>query len=318
MKLILAVTIVFLASITASYSQYSPFREYQEFDWSKVEKQLTTEQKIKEASKVQNHDLLNELSPLFYNRYHKITEEDTLKFIQEFHFLDFNADNRIDLIYDGDRAGGELGSAIFFLNNGDSLKLIAKLLSSISSMELRNDSLIAFSITNFPCCCDYVVSNEYYNRSEVSDSLGDINTKPADDYWEYISNDYPFSLIQKDYFIYSEETPLKGKIRNSKFIARRKVLVSCCTKPSTDTIATNYDCSNFMEVSYYYDSTDYYNITYDYILPNEKGEILVEHYRNGKKYYYVRVKPNVFIDEKPKYPVFIYGWISEDGIEIEE
>ena len=57
MKLIIAVTIVFLVSITSSISQYSPFREYQEFDWSKIEKDTTIKKKL---------DLIRKIIPNFY------------------------------------------------------------------------------------------------------------------------------------------------------------------------------------------------------------------------------------------------------------
>ena len=73
MKLILVVTIVFLASIASGYSQYLLHGSYPEFNWAKIEQDTTIEKKLDLIQKVISNSFIDSSSIRWMrdNRYTK-------------------------------------------------------------------------------------------------------------------------------------------------------------------------------------------------------------------------------------------------------
>lgn len=328
MKLIISVIIVFLASITSSYSQYSPFRKYQEFDWAKIEKDTTIEKKL---------DLIRKIIPNFYidssrirwmldNRFAKDEDYDHYnEAISGFHIVDVNGDDEMDLIYNGyDFVGAERPILGVFVNHNDSLSLAAKLTGSLDDVKFSNNQISEFVIS---------ISNMFYPIQELIKYFVKSDSPmyfPIDEelgaYQEYMTEKFPYKCTKVE-MIPRFTIELSELLNSTKmFSANNKTMLSWFPQIAPDTVDTDFDVFSTLEPEIdssngIYDTiyqTNPPNISIDYIMPNERGYIYAEKINNDKKYYFVRVLSNANIESKPPYPVYIYGWISEDGIEIEE
>lgn len=328
MKLILAITIVFLASIASGYSQYLLHGPYPEFNWAKIEKDTTIEKKL---------DLIRKIIPNFYVDSSNIRRmlvnysakdeyyEHNYEPISEFHIVDVNGDDEMDLIYNGyDFVGAESPILGVFVNHNDSLFLASKLTGSLDDVKFSNNQISEFVIS---------ISNMFYpiqeqiKYFEISDSPMYF---PIDEelgaYQEYMTERFPYKCSKVE-MIPRYTIELKDVLNKTKvFRAKNKLMVSWFPQIAPDTIDTDFDLFSTLEPAIDSSNGTYDtiyqinspNISIDYIMPNERGYIYSEKTNNDKKYYFVRVLSNANIESKPTYPVFIYGWIPEDGIEIEE
>lgn len=328
MKLILAVTIVFLASITASYSQYLLHGPYPEFNWAKIEKDTTIEKKL---------DLIRKMIPNFYidssrirgmldNRFAKDQYyEHYYEALSGFHIVDVNGDDEMDLIYNGyDFVGAERPILGVFVNHNDSLSLAAKLTGCLDDVKFSNDQISEFVISIFDMFYPIQEQIKYF---EISDSPMFF---PIDEelgaYQEYMTEKFPYKCSKVE-MIPRYTIELSDLLNSTKmFRANNKTMLSWFPQIAPDTIDTDFDLFSTLEPAIdssngTYDSIyelNPPNISIDFIMPNERGYIYAEKINNDKKYYFVRVLSNANIESKPPYPVYIYGWIPEDGIEIEE
>ena len=328
MKLILVVTIVFLASIASGYSQYLLHGSYPEFNWAKIEQDTTIEKKLDLIQKVISNSFIDS-SSIRWMRDNRYTKDKYFEYYNEaisgFHIVDVNGDDEMDLIYNGSEFGGaELPVLGIFVNHGDSLSLGAKLIGSLDDVKFSNNQISEFVIS---------ISNMFYpiqeqiKYFEISDSPMYF---PIDEefgaYQEYMTEKFPYKCSKVE-MIPHYTIELKDVLNKTKmFRAKNKLMLSWFPQIAPDTIDTDFELFSTLEPAIDSSNGTYDtiyqinspNISIDYIMPNERGYIYAEKINKDKKYYFVRVLSNANIEYKSPYPVYIYGWIFEDGIEIEE
>lgn len=187
-------------------------------DWKSIEVYLPRSKK---------DDLLRKLSG---NRYFKkpyyITRE-------QYHVLDFNADGKLDIIYQGrNPGGGEVDNFAFFENRGDSLYLTLKLLGTLLDINRSSETnLMDFKVWEWPCCAGQMHSIYKYHFYPKKDSLyleskdfGDYNMS----YGKFIKNNHPNFTVEYS-LCYVKSThlggrPLKLEGRKFKVITENAVL----------------------------------------------------------------------------------------------
>lgn len=236
---------------------------------------------------------------------------------EDYHLIDFNGDDLIDLVYAGrEPSGGEIDNFAFFENNGDSLYLTLKLLGTIIEIERESSSSpINFVVWEWPCCSNQIHTIYYYNYYNNIDCAYRENRDGgfySASYGKYQKNNTPnFQSTEKMMFIKSTLLP-----ESISFYANREFIV---TKDNV-IMQTNPKKPFEMERDMEYIPEDYEsNIKITYLNKKQKGVILGSIVHENEKFYFVKVTCEKTISEliiNNMKVENILGWVNEKYLKI--
>ncbi len=171
-------------------------------DWSKYDQQVTKPLRTKYIESIKIH--FDSLA------YEERDYSDEKKFNDRFHFIDLNADGKLDVIYAG-FSGSEPDIVKIFLNKGNQLIPVFQGYQDLSTLVFdENKQLRSFTLLDFGCCAEY---NEYETKYKVDNNFKIeliyqrarlVRTIPPTNIW---SKPIKFLTLNDDYTLRSE--PIK-------------------------------------------------------------------------------------------------------------
>tara|TARA_B100000809_G_scaffold46738_3_gene41166 strand:+ start:1214 stop:2080 length:867 start_codon:yes stop_codon:yes gene_type:complete len=208
------------------YGQEFPPQKLEQFDFTSIETKVSANQK------------LNILKRLVFSEYLMPTEFKTTESydFENYHLLDFNADGKLDIIYDGRNPMGiETNNVVFFLNREDSLIPVIKLNGDFTKIEIQKSQLVGFQLLKSPCCANFIYRIEDYKFSYSNDCFEPINgNHEYYKYWYGQVNDFEFcvSLISKYAYVKKTEFPTKIEFNRSSIVTSKVYLTPKPSEPS--------------------------------------------------------------------------------------
>lgn len=230
--------------------------------------------------------LIDQLNSQF--DYLKTEGDGKTEHFDDFHFIDLDADNDLDLIFDG-WSGGEPNCVRIFLNKEGEFVQVFDVLQYVSDIHFSDEGLVNISIED-PGCCD---PREYFNEDYIV-----IPTKDS----------LEFFLSERTAGIWNTQLPKTWSTSNERFV--------------------HNNTTSFLRAVPTYDTLDFWgNIkkTDDNIIAEFegqfKGNILSEIIDDkGVNWWFIEIdemyKPihSQFYDINEK-PTKLRGWIESDSSE---
>lgn len=205
-------------------SQSIPPEDLQRFDFSNLEESMSTLNKLA---------LLNKIA---YNKYllpQKFTSSSNYDY-ENHHFFDFNGDGLTDIVYDGRNPSGiESNNVVFFLNRGDSLIPVIKLLGDFTQLIIENQQLVSFQLITSPCCADFIYSIKDFTRTFDNECFNPKNGNHSSYRYSYGEINNPLfcvSLVSKVHYTVGTEFPAAFETSDSMMIKNETYLTP---KPAT-------------------------------------------------------------------------------------
>lgn len=258
-------------------------------------------------------------SLIYRIKYNKYLNTVGYIFRSDFHFIDFDFDGKIDIVFTGRKpVGSEADQIGFFKNFGDSLDLIFRAHGSIFEIN-RNiiNKNFSFGVWNRGCCANQVHKVEFYELSKDKEIF--LKNDLIDDYYSKIydkfqSNHSP-NFIENEKYNYIRCTFIPS---NFKFEIRNSALVisdSAILETNPNMLFQNL--YSFQEMFF----DDYgFNIKISSIKKDTKLFILEELIINGEKYFLTLSSIEIFdskLDFNEKKVNNLIAWIKAKDISIE-
>lgn len=156
---------IFLMNTLLSYSQEYVCPIKSDFSWDKVEKKVSKSQV----------DQFIQSDPEAFQYYrqkdYKYANLDSLA--SRLHFLDINGDNRLDVIFEGAN-GGEATQIIFFINLGNTYKVVFSDIQRVFKMEWKENKLHKLYIYDGGCCADFMEFKRIYQAKYDGSNIPDF------------------------------------------------------------------------------------------------------------------------------------------------
>lgn len=299
----------FTDSISANTKEYRLEREKQipMFftakipDWKNLEISLSKTEKDKYLKKLAGN---------------KFFEPTTYLVREEYHIIDFNGDNKPDVIFTGrEPGGGEIDNMAFFENEGDSLRLSLKLLGTIIDFKKESKkSPATFTVWEWPCC-DYAYHNIYYysyfSKEFIKDNLNSDEGHYNRSYGKFIKNNHNnFKVVEEYLYVKSTYLPINGVLNSTIRFTTNIDSASLHTNPAL-TITSMYD---------FYIPEDYkYDIVLSTLPINSKGSIIRTEIMNEIVYAFVKMD-TAYIKNEPvlrgRSVSNFLGWIKLSDLEV--
>ena len=144
---------------------------------------------------------------------------------ENYHILDFNADSRLDIIYDGRNPMGiETNNVVFFLNQGDSLRPVIKLNGDFTELKIKDHQLQSFQLIKSPCCADYIYKLENYEFNNSDDCFEPENGDDENYKYSYGQVNNPrfcVSLNSQFAYVLKTEFPTAIKSINNSIVTTK-------------------------------------------------------------------------------------------------
>ncbi len=237
---------------------------------------------------------------------------------EEYHILDFTGDNKPDVIFTGrEPSGGEIDNMAFFENQGDSLRLILKLLGTIIDFNKENKrSPATFTIWEWPCC-DNAYHNifyySYFSNEFIKDNLNSDQGHYNQSYGKFIQNNHNnFKVVDEYLYVKSTYLPKNGVLKSTIHFQTIRDSTSIQTNPALP-------ITSFYE---FYIPEDYkYNMELSYLPINSKGIIICTEIIDEIVYAFVKLD-TAYIKNKPGFPgrsvSNLLGWVKLSDLEVAE
>ena len=195
-----------------------PPQKLTQFDFSSIEKKVSDTLKLEFLRK------------LVFTKYLLPTMFETNESydFENYHILDFNADSRLDIIYDGRNPMGiETNNVVFFLNKEDSLRPVIKLNGDFTKIEIKDNRLQSFQLIKSPCCANYIYRLENYELNK-SDSCFEPQNGNHENYkYSYGQVNEPefcVSLVSQYAYVMKTEFPDKVEIKGNFAVSNKTFL----------------------------------------------------------------------------------------------
>jgi hypothetical protein len=249
------------------------------------------------------------------NEYFRIDEEDSID--SDFHLVDFTKDGLPDLIYAGRMpTGGEIDNMAFFVNDGDSLRIILKLIGSITSLNIdRNESELI--VWRWPCCAEYMNSITYYNYTH-SDTVFYFDKSNHGSY------NQSYGVFAKNYHPNFKEVDRYTFVSKTLFPSRidLKVAQNCFVLNDSAIMSSNpnLDIEEPAMSSFIIPQTYKFNFLIARLPANTKASILYQHLFKNELYYLIKIdlaKANSPLESIQNSKVKgLLGWVKSTDIGI--
>jgi len=171
---------------------------YASIEWSEYEKDISIDYKKSEIKKIKD-DLLE------YLKENEILEES----LSNFHFIDYDLNGVIDIVYSGD-AGTETKRTIVFKlgENGIYSKIFDKFGVLISIYQISKFTPLTFVLKENPCCGNNQITYEIYQPINQGDK---IELQASSKYCAIIGTELPKTLI---------DNPILFEVKNELYYLR--------------------------------------------------------------------------------------------------
>lgn len=229
-KEIMKSTIIIILSISISVAgmgQVLPPKILEQFDFSSIE------HKVSDAEKL---ELLQKLVFTKYLLQTNFETPDSYDY-DNYHVLDFNADGKLDIIYDGRNPMGiETNNVVFFLRKGDSLRPMIKLNGDFVNLELKNNLLQRFQLLKSPCCASFIykiADFEFLNSGECFIPQNETRKKNNYSYGQVNDTGFCVSLVGQYAYVMKTEFPDSIEFNRSSFVIEKAFLTPKPMEPSS-------------------------------------------------------------------------------------
>lgn len=278
--------LIILTISTNSWAQHSPDVKTSEFSFKGIETEVSENQKLELLQK------------MMVNEYFDVGVRSTESYgFDNYHVVDFNGDELLDIIYDGREPPGlESNNLAFFLNKGDSLKLVIKFNGDFARVDIEDGKLQGFQLIYSPCCMDFVYRVEEYK----------LNTSPncftpyrSDDkhhratYGEWNDPEYCVSLESVEKYVLGTDFPSDMSVKSGK-VVKEDWFLARLRHPNKNTFGGLKD-----------------------VLKGTKCQVLGQKSLSDSTYYFVKVP--ISEDKKKGYEkgvdVYHYGWMYKGYLE---
>ena len=206
---------------------FPPKEFHRFFDFSSIETTLSDSLKINYLKRIADSKFLVKSA---------ITSSTSIDY-ENYHFLDFNADGQLDILYDGRIPSGiESNNVVFYLNRGDSLVPVIKLNGDFTQLQLKDQQLQSFQLLKSPCCASitYSLENYTFNASENC-----FETYVGSDYYNSLYgqlNDPTFCVSISSQYDYILHTEFPDEIHMKQLATvTKKAFVTRIPLPATNT-----------------------------------------------------------------------------------
>jgi|GEM_PF-5734283 len=211
--------IVILGISSKCGGQNSPHSKIDKFSFKGIEARINKSEKLKLLQK------------LVSTKYFSVNINSTESYgFGSYHVVDFNADGKLDVIYDGREPSGiETNNVAFFLNNGDSLRLVVKLNGDFTRIDLQNGNLQGFQLILTPCCDNSIYSIKNFKLSDSSNCFSPENSD--DEQYKYTYGqvnepDFCVSLESVYRYVHGTEFPRNGNSKDTMYFNQEAFLVT--------------------------------------------------------------------------------------------
>lgn len=237
---------------------------------------------------------------------------------EEYHIVDFTGDSKPDVIFTGRQPGGsEIDNMAFFENQGDSLRMILKLLGTIIEFKKENKTSPAtFTIWEWPCC-DYAYHNIYYysyfTKEFIKDNLNSDQGHYNQSYGKFVKNDQSnFKVVDEYVYVKSTYLPKTGVLKSAIHFKTIQDSTSLQTNPALP-------LTSFYE---FYIPEDYkYNMELSYLPVNSEGIIICTEMIGEIVYAFVKLD-TAYVKNEPGFRgrsvSNLLGWIQLSDLEVVE
>jgi hypothetical protein len=240
--------------------------------------------------------------------YEFISDEAKEKFISDelssYHFIDYNNDDLLDIIYEGRMPKGiEKEVTVFFKNSGDSLNVALKILGKISSLNFEDDKIVTFTTIEKPCCCGFSTFKTKYSLENLNQGKLCEYSAFKNGYTEYFSNYQECYLLEKEaigYFLQKESI-----VEHKEFVSKEDFYLTL--KPEK---ISNTDNPGIADCTYTMNGNNQVGLF-------RKGSagIIISTFKSigNEDYYLVRINNSNNIQSIFKEnDIFIYGWMKRN------
>ena len=270
-------------------------------DWKNLEISLSKTEKDKYLKKLAGN---------------KFFEPSTYLVREEYHIIDFNGDNKPDVIFTGrEPGGGEIDNMAFFENQGDSLRMILKLLGTIIEFKKETkNSPATFTIWEWPCC-DYAYHNifyySYFSNEFIKDNLNSDQGHYNQSYGKFVKNNHNnFKVVDEYVYVKSTYLPKNGVLKSTIHFQMKQDSASLQTNPALP-LTSYYE--NYIPEDYKY------NMELSYLPINSGGIIICTEMINEIVYAFVKLD-KAYIKHEPGFPgrsvLNFLGWVRLSDLEV--
>lgn len=293
---------------------YTQFTDYPKFSWEIIDKDVSKEFKDSLISLLIgnedfNVDYLNDT-----RNFRSIN--DAINFrseeIKSYHIYNINEDPLPDIIFEGQHNSGEGNNVAFFMNDGDSLKIVFNIFGNIESIGMTNKCITQIQTIVLPCCANYITYRNYYtidNYIQKSQSNNDTSLV-----FTKLKQTVDFIQIRLDSIEVLNYCQKPNSInKNISFITSDFVYLTFDPTQviNKDIIEPNLGC----DIAYLADG----NNQVARLKPGSIGTILSEQInQSGDKYFFIKThnfNTDQSIFENSNF--IIYGWAKAEGIKIQ-
>lgn len=203
-----------------------PPKRFKQFDFSLIENKISDTLKLELLRKIVFTEYL--LATKF--------ESNESYYFENYHILDFNADKKLDIIYDGRNPMGiETNNVVFFLNKGDSLIPVIKINGDFTKIEIKDNQLQTFQLIKSPCCANFIYRIEDYKFNDFGDCFQPQNGNHENYKYSYGQvNDPSFcvSIVSQYAYVLKTEFPSRIKTIKTSSVSKKAFLTPKPLEPS--------------------------------------------------------------------------------------